>query len=64
MSATSRTEAKPELIDPRGPRFAAAITAVLLAAVLLLGPAAGLPVLIVQTVAFAAGSLLGLRYHP
>ncbi len=64
MSATSRTETKPELTDPRGQRFAAAVTAVLLVATLLLGPSAGLPVLIVQTLAFAAGSLLGLRSHP
>lgn len=64
MSATSPTGAKPGLIDPRGQRFTAAITATLLAVILLLGPTAGLPILIVQTLAFAAGSLLGLRSHP
>lgn len=53
-------------IDPRGPRFGAAITAVLLITVLILGPTslAGLIVLLVQTVAFAAGSLLGLQAQP
>ena len=64
MPATSPTDAKPALTDPRGQRFTAAITAALLVVILLLGPAAGLPVLIVQTLAFAAGSLLGLGYHP
>ncbi|MFT4218491.1 MAG: DUF4395 domain-containing protein [Micropruina sp.] len=52
------------LIDPRGPRFAAAVTAVLLATALLVGPAPGWPVLLVQTLAFAAGSLLGLPRQP
>ena len=51
-------------IDPRGPRFGAAVTAVVLAVAIILGPAIGLPVLIIQTVAFGAGSLLGLRYQP
>ena len=51
-------------IDPRGPRFGAAVTAVLLAAALILGPGLGLPLLIIQTFAFGAGSLLGLRYQP
>jgi hypothetical protein len=53
-------------IDPRSPRFGAAITSVLLALILVLGPASvlGLILLIVQTVAFAAGSLLGLKAQP
>ena len=63
MSSTAATD-RPQLIDPRGPRFGAAITAVLLAVALILGPVAGLPVLIVQGLAFAAGSLLGLSYQP
>jgi len=54
----------PTQVDPRGPRFGAAVTTVVLAAVLVLGPSAGLPLLIVQTFAFGAGSLLGLRYQP
>lgn len=54
------------LIDPRGPRFGAVITSVLLVAALVLGPTSvpGLIVLLVQTVAFAAGSLLGLQAQP
>jgi hypothetical protein len=54
----------PTLVDPRGPRFGAAVTTVVLAAVLILGPGLGLPLLIIQTFAFGAGSLLGLRYQP
>lgn len=54
----------PTQVDPRGPRFGAAVTTVVLAAVLVLGPGLGLPLLIIQTVAFGAGSLLGLRYQP
>jgi hypothetical protein len=52
------------LIDPRGPRFAAAITSVVLAGALLAGPQYGLLLLVVQACAFGAGSLLGLRYQP
>ncbi len=53
-------------IDPRSPRFGAIITSVLLAVVLALGPGSvpGFVVLIVQTLAFAAGSLLGLGAQP
>lgn len=54
----------PELVDPRGPRFGAAITSVVLALAIILGPGWGLPLLILQTVAFAAGALLGLSYQP
>ena len=50
-------------IDPRGPRFAAGLTAVILATALVLGPGAGLPLLVVQLVAFAAGAT-ALRYQP
>lgn len=54
-------------IDPRGPRFAAAITAVLLALALVLyqaSPLAALVLLLVQTAAFASGSLIGLQAQP
>ncbi len=54
----------PEGVDPRAPRFGAAITSVVLAATLILGPAWGLPLLIAQTLAFGAGSLLGLKFQP
>ena len=53
-----------DLVDPRGPRFAAAVTAALLLAALLLGPTAGLPVLAVQGVAFLLGAALGVRRQP
>ena len=43
-------------IDPRGPRFAAAVTSVVLAAGLVLGPAAGLPLLALQALVFALGA--------
>lgn len=58
--------AVPTQIDPRGPRFGAAITAVLLAAALILGPrsTAGFVLLLIQTVAFALGSLVGLHAQP
>ena len=48
-------------IDPRGPRFSASITAVVLAVVLV---TSSVWLLAVQAVAFAAGSVLGLRYSP
>lgn len=54
----------PTQVDPRGPRFGAAVTAVVLAVVLVLGPSFGLPLLVIQAFAFGAGSLLGLRYQP
>jgi hypothetical protein len=37
---------------------------VVLAATLLAGPSLGLPLLIIQTFAFGAGAILGLRYQP
>ena len=48
-------------IDPRGPRFSALITTVVLAAVLLTG---SVWLLAAQALVFAAGSVLGLRYSP
>ena len=48
-------------IDPRGPRFGAVITVVVLAVVLLTGTAW---LLAAQTVVFAVGALAGLRYAP
>lgn len=53
-------------IDPRSPRFGAVITSVLLALIILLGPTSipGLVLLVIQTLAFAAGSLLGLGAQP
>lgn len=56
----------PAPIDPRGPRFGAAITSVVLAATILVGPAsaASLVLLGLQTVVFALGSLVGLAAQP
>ena len=48
-------------IDPRGPRFSAVITTVVLAVVLV---TASVWLLAVQAVVFAAGAVLGLRYSP
>lgn len=48
-------------IDPRGPRFAAALTTVILVAVLVTGSGA---LLTAQAVVFAIGAGLGLRYSP
>jgi hypothetical protein len=48
-------------IDPRGPRFGALLTMVVLAVVLVTG---SVWLLVAQAVVFAAGALLGLRYAP
>ncbi len=48
-------------IDPRGPRFSAVITTVVLAVVLVTGSAW---LLAVQVAVFAVGALAGLRYAP
>ena len=63
---------KSKQLDPRGPRFGAAITTVLFAAILLLGiPAATEPafdaawwLLVAATVLFGWGSILGPSGHP
>lgn len=48
-------------VDPRGPRFAAWVTTVVLAVVLATGSG---PLLVVQAVIFAIGAFIGLRYSP
>lgn len=48
-------------VDPRGPRFAAVITTVVLAVVLVTG---WWPLLALQTVVFAIGAFVGLRVAP
>lgn len=52
------------IIDRRGPRFGAAVTTVVLATALVVQGAVGVALVVWQTVAFALGSLLGLRYSP
>ena len=65
MSLASEPATSPapsgSLIDPRGPRFVAAITFVVLAVVLLTGSAW---LLAAQTVVFANGAFAGLQRHP
>ena len=53
------------LVDPRGPRFAAAATSAVLAVVLLLAPGAAATVLLAaQTAVFAVGATLGVQRTP
>lgn len=52
-------------IDPRGPRFAAALTAIVLATVLLLAPSSiATALLALQAVLFALGAALGVQHTP
>jgi hypothetical protein len=52
-------------MDPRGPRLAAALTAVVLAVVLLAGRSpVGLALLVAQTLVFALGALVGPAATP
>ena len=52
-------------IDPRGQQFAAAVTAVVLALVLLLAPSPiAIGLLAIQTVLFAVGAGLGVQHTP
>ena len=53
--------AAPRLVDVRGPRFSAWITAAVLAVALVLGSGA---LVAVQAVVFAVGAFAGLRYAP
>ena len=53
--------AAPRLVDVRGPRFAAGITAVVLAVALVLGSGV---LVAVQAVVFAIGAFAGLRHAP
>lgn len=52
-------------IDPRGPKFTATVTAVVLAVILLTAPSAlALGLLALQTILFAWGALLGVQRTP
>lgn len=52
-------------VDPRGPRFGAAVTTVVLAAALVfIGSTAGTVLIAWQTVVFALGALVGLHAQP
>ena len=66
-TSPTRTSATPTStqVDPRGQRFAAALTVVVLALVLLLAPGpVGVVLLAVQTVLFAIGAGLGVQRTP
>ena len=54
----------PAGIAPRGPQFAASLTAVVLVAVLLLPPAAALALTAVQAALFALGATRGVQSTP
>ena len=67
MSTTAhRSQAAPAVgIDPRGPQVAAALTAVVLVAVLLLVPGpVGVGLLAAQAVVFAVGATRGVQHTP
>ncbi len=69
MSTTTRSAETPvgtrTQIDPRGPRFAATLTTVLLAVALVLAPSTATTTLLaVQTVVFAIGAFLGIQHTP
>ena len=52
-------------VDPRGPRFGAAVTTVVLAvALVLMGTIAGTVLVAWQTIVFALGALVGLQAQP
>ena len=52
------------MIDPRGPRFGAGITFLVLLFALILGPTHGWILVAIQAVVFALGSIAGLKYQP
>jgi len=64
-SRSTAAPARPRQVDARGPRFAAAVTVVVLAATLLTIPSPlSVALLTVQTIAFALGTLVGLHAQP
>ena len=63
--AAAGVAARPDgAIDPRGPQVAAGLTAVVLAAVLVLPSPAGVALLAVQAVLFAIGAVRGVQATP
>ena len=64
MTSTSRSASSTQ-VDPRGPQFAAALTAVVLVGALLLSPSpVGFALLGLQTALFATGAFLGVSRTP
>jgi hypothetical protein len=51
-------------IDPRGARFAAGVTSLVLAVSLALGAGWGVQLLVLQGLVFAAAAVLGMASHP
>jgi hypothetical protein len=52
-------------VDPRGPRFGAAITTTVLAVILLTSPSTlSTSLLVIQTIVFGLGAFAGLQFHP
>ncbi|WP_042372088.1 DUF4395 domain-containing protein [Streptacidiphilus neutrinimicus] len=58
---SDRAQGAPVRVDPRGPRFAAVLTTLVLFVVLATGSG---PLLAAQAVVFALGAALGLRHSP
>lgn len=64
MSIRTQSTARPQ-VDPRGPRFGAAVTTVVLAlALVLVGTTAGTALVAWQTLVFALGAIVGLQAQP
>jgi hypothetical protein len=62
---TTGTDRPRTQVDPRGPRFGAAVTTVVLAvALVLVGTAAGTVLVAWQTLVFALGAIVGLQAQP
>lgn len=51
-------------IDPRGPRFGAAFTSVMLVLALVIPPPGGVVAAVIQWAAFGLGAFVGLQYQP
>ncbi|QBR93378.1 DUF4395 domain-containing protein [Nocardioides euryhalodurans] len=64
LTSEQRHDVASARIDARGPQFTAAVTAVLLIAVLSLPPAAATVLIGVQAVLFAIGAFLGVQHTP
>lgn len=63
--ATGARQAAREQVDPRGPRFGAAVTTVVLAlALVLVGTTAGTVLVAWQALVFALGAFVGLNAQP
>jgi len=64
---SSNTATQPDLVDVRGPRFAAWVTTgvlILTLVVSAVSPAAAAAILAIQAVIFAIGAVAGPRQHP